>query len=165
MPLRGVVQGSDGAFYGVRRRSGGAYGAGSVYRLVLQRQHRHARRPALVRALARRRLDAHGPARARQRRRPVRHGLAPAGFYNNGCIFRVPTTGGYSTIYSFVNTGDGGSPAGGLIQASDGRLYGTTSPANGAAATIFRLDLGLPLPAPVPQALLTNPPPRPAARC
>ena len=155
-PSRGVVQGGGGAFYGVTS-SGGTYGAGTVYR-----------------------IDVNGDAAALT----VLHEFYPAvgegstpiglpvvasdgnlygtttrgGFYNNGCIFRVGFDGSnYATVYSFTNTSDGGDPLGGLIQGSDGRLYGTTAPVNGALATVFQLDLSLPLPGPVPQALLTNP--------
>ncbi len=43
-----------------------------------------------------------------------------------GTVFRISTNGTFNLIFSF-NHADGASPAGALIQASDGWLYGTTS--------------------------------------
>jgi uncharacterized repeat protein (TIGR03803 family) len=61
-----------------------------------------------------------------------------------GGIFKVSPTGGVTSIYSFgyddfFNASDhdeGANPTGGLFQASDGNLYGTTR------RTIFRFTLG-----------------------
>jgi uncharacterized repeat protein (TIGR03803 family) len=57
-----------------------------------------------------------------------------------GEIFAIDSTGAIQTIHSFVTfpPGGPGSPSG-LIQATDGRLYGTTS------TTVFRLPLSGPL--------------------
>lgn len=49
-----------------------------------------------------------------------------------GTIFRISPKG-FTTLYTFNGT-DGFSPSGGLLQAQDGALYGTT-----AAGTIFRI--------------------------
>ena len=51
------------------------------------------------------------------------------GAYSNGTIFRVTSRGTLTTVYSFcalINCADGSFPYGGLIQATDGNLYGTT---------------------------------------
>jgi uncharacterized repeat protein (TIGR03803 family) len=80
---------------------------------------------------------------------------------NNGCgsVFEVTPTGTVTTLYSFCsqpNCVDGYLPLAGLIQATNGKLYGTTL-AGGAnfspdlpfdgAGTVFSLDVGLgPLP-------------------
>jgi uncharacterized repeat protein (TIGR03803 family) len=50
---------------------------------------------------------------------------------SNGTVFRVTPTGTYDIIYNFCTSGgstcsDGANPTGGLIQAPDGNLYGTT---------------------------------------
>ena len=43
-----------------------------------------------------------------------------------GTIFRITTNGVFSEVYSFSGGTDGNEPYGGLVQASDGALYGTT---------------------------------------
>jgi uncharacterized repeat protein (TIGR02543 family) len=55
-------------------------------------------------------------------------GVAPAGggTLNDGTVFSV-TPGGVFTLYSFTGGSDGANPYGGLVQASDGNLYGTTT--------------------------------------
>lgn len=71
--------------------------------------------------------------------------LAVAG----GVVSLAPAPAGaqtFSTLYSFTGGSDGAYPLGGLIQASDGNLYGTTtySSASGASGlggfgTVFRI--------------------------
>ncbi len=60
-----------------------------------------------------------------------------------GTVFKITTDGTFTTLYNFCalpNCVDGISPFGGLIQADDGNLYGTTN-AGGAhhLGTIFRI--------------------------
>jgi uncharacterized repeat protein (TIGR03803 family) len=69
------------------------------------------------------------------------------GAYNNGTIFKLDATSGQVTILHSFNGGvDGNQPWAGLIQATDGNLYGTTvfpGPANcSSGGTVFRIDLG-----------------------
>ncbi len=47
------------------------------------------------------------------------------GTSNSGTVFKVDSTGNFTTLHSFNGT-DGGIPYSGLIQATDGNLYGTT---------------------------------------
>jgi len=69
---------------------------------------------------------------------------------SNGCgtIFRITTGGSFSTVHSF-NFTDGDIVYAGLIQATDGNLYGTTS-SGGAhdAGTVYAFNPGIP-PTPV----------------
>jgi uncharacterized repeat protein (TIGR03803 family) len=61
------------------------------------------------------------------------------GAYGHGSVFKIALSGALTTAYSFCpQTGctDGGSPQAGLIQATDGDLYGTT------AGTIFKITPG-----------------------
>jgi|GEM_PF-1624496 len=47
------------------------------------------------------------------------------GQYGSGAIFRIDSTGTWTTLYSFAAPG-GVMPSGSLVQGSDGALYGTT---------------------------------------
>ena len=72
------------------------------------------------------------------------YGTTESGGANDlfGTVFRVSTDGGagFTTLHSFDGT-DGQIPRGGVIEASDGRLYGTTTyaGANGKG-TIYRIE-------------------------
>jgi uncharacterized repeat protein (TIGR03803 family) len=58
-----------------------------------------------------------------------------------GAVFRISTSGQMTLLHVFSPT-DGWYPNGGLIQASDGNLYGTTRLGpNGGSGTIFRITL------------------------
>lgn len=50
-----------------------------------------------------------------------------------GTIFKISPTGVLTTLYAFPSSGSqGGEPAGGLVQASDGNFYGDTSIGGGS---------------------------------
>jgi len=56
------------------------------------------------------------------------YGVASAGGANNcGSIYQINTSGTFTLMYSFNCSTDGGSPHDGMILASDGNMYGTTS--------------------------------------
>lgn len=62
-----------------------------------------------------------------------------------GTVFKISTNGVLTSLYSFniTNVGEGGFPAAGLVQASDGNFYGTTYRAPlgpGSFGTIFRIS-------------------------
>ncbi len=69
------------------------------------------------------------------------------GAQNGGAVFRITPEGTFSTLYSFcslTNCTDGDGPLGGLVQASDGNLYGTTltgGEPGGGYGTVFKLTL------------------------
>ncbi|MGA3008461.1 MAG: choice-of-anchor tandem repeat GloVer-containing protein, partial [Opitutaceae bacterium] len=55
-------------------------------------------------------------------------------------ITSQPQATTFSVLYSFTNGYDGGNPEAGLIQGTDGRLYGTASAAGGGSAgTVFAI--------------------------
>jgi uncharacterized repeat protein (TIGR03803 family) len=55
-------------------------------------------------------------------------GSASIGNNSFGTVFAVNPDGtGFTTLYTFTNGNDGAQPFGGLIQGTDGRLYGTTA--------------------------------------
>ncbi len=60
-----------------------------------------------------------------------------------GTVFRVEKSGaGFQVLRHFASGAGGNRPAGGVIEASDGRLYGTTASGgtNGLTGTVFRLN-------------------------
>ena len=69
---------------------------------------------------------------------------------NSGCgtVFKITPSGTLTTLHSFDDTDDGKAPFGGLVQATDGNFYGTTTfGANPACTTglhgcgtVFRLS-------------------------
>jgi uncharacterized repeat protein (TIGR03803 family) len=65
------------------------------------------------------------------------------GDYNYCTVFRLTPNGTLTTLYSFcaqANCSDGGFPSAGLVQATDGNLYGTTYiNGSGGVGTIFRI--------------------------
>jgi uncharacterized repeat protein (TIGR03803 family) len=61
------------------------------------------------------------------------------GAHSDGSVFRITPAGVLTTIYSFCSKSacsDGANPVGGLIQATDGNLYGTTE-----LGTVFKITL------------------------
>ncbi len=66
------------------------------------------------------------------------------GYPGCGTIFKITPSGTLTTLYSFQGS-EGAIPIGGLIQASDGKFYGTTEgggdtvDCQGGCGTIFRL--------------------------
>jgi len=73
------------------------------------------------------------------------YGATSYGATNNlGMIFRITTNGIFTNLYTFTGFIAGGYdgvyPAGGLVQAGDGKLYGTTiGGGTNGAGTIFQL--------------------------
>ena len=64
------------------------------------------------------------------------------GAHNYGTVFKLTPAGKLTTLHSFDGT-DGKYPAATLIQATDGKLYGTTSGGlnGGGAGTVFKITL------------------------
>jgi uncharacterized repeat protein (TIGR03803 family) len=71
------------------------------------------------------------------------------GSHHSGVVFRITAAGEYSVLhYIDPFVGEGGSPHAGLVQATDGNLYGTTTlnSGGGSAGTIFRISPKSPYP-------------------
>lgn len=58
-----------------------------------------------------------------------------------GTVFKITTSGKLTTLYTFTGGADGEQPWAGLIQATDGNFYGTASliGANGDGGTVFQI--------------------------
>lgn len=136
-PEAGLVQATDGNFYGTTYR-GGAYGYGTVFKITpggtLTTLHS---------------FDSTDGAN------PYLGGLVQAtdgNFYgttyfggtnNDGTIFKITSGGTLTTLHSFPYT-DGVLPIGRLLPATNGTFYGTTTygGANGHG-TVFSISVGL----------------------
>lgn len=67
--------------------------------------------------------------------------------YGCGTVFKITTVGSLTTLYSFcakTNCTDGYNPYTGLVQASNGNLYGTTYGGGGTGGwgTVFQVTTG-----------------------
>jgi uncharacterized repeat protein (TIGR03803 family) len=129
----GLLRGSDGSFYGTTYK-GGAYGYGTVFRIAAD--------GALTTLAAFDQTNGAYPlAELVQDAAGTLYGTTTSGgAYTNGAVFRLDSAGVLSRLYSFGGSSDGGFPAAGLLQGSDGNFYGTT--AYGGAygfGTAFRL--------------------------
>lgn len=123
----GVIQGADGSFYGVTTY-GGATGNGTVFKITPTGTESVLY--SFVNGVG---GDGFNPSgNLIQATNGNFYGTAPSGgAYGNGAIFEITPSGQESILYSFnASANDGFSPGSGVIQASDGNLYGTT-PGNG----------------------------------
>lgn len=137
LPRSGLVQASDGNFYGTAEQ-GGASGQGTVFQITtagaLTTLHSFSGYPS----------DGASPyAGLIQANDGNLYGTTAVGGANElGTVFQITTTGVLTTLHSFSGyPSDGSLPYGGLLQASDGNLYGAT--AYGGASndgTIFRVS-------------------------
>lgn len=116
----GVVQGSDGNFYGTTI-AGGANGYGTIFQLTpgggLTTLHAFA-------------ADTDGFysfGSLVQGKDGNFYGTTSSGGANGfGTVFKITSGGTFTNIYSFTGLLDGGHPYGGLVQGRDGNFYGTT---------------------------------------
>ena len=141
-PYGGLVQASNGDFYGTAWM-GGTDGFGTVFKITpsgtLTTLHSFAGPPT----------DGENPlAVLVQASNGDLYGTTSTGGTNNdGTVFKITPSGTLMTLYSFCsqsNCTDGASPTAGLVQATNGELYGTTQErgANGKGGTIFKISPG-----------------------
>jgi len=136
-PWGRLIQDTDGTFYGTTMQ-GGANGRGTVFKIdtagTLTTLHDfgdgaypHA---GLIKA-----PDGNF------------YGTTSAGGISElGTVFKMDALGNLDTLHAFNGVNDGADPEDGLIEGSDGRLYGTTA-AGGATGrgTIYRIGWSLAL--------------------
>jgi uncharacterized repeat protein (TIGR03803 family) len=135
-----LVQGLNGNFYGTTSQ-GGAHGSGTVFEIT----------PAGTRTTLYNFCseldctDGSSPyAGLIQAPNGNFYGTTNTSGENNaGTIFEITPTGTLTTLYSFCsqpNCADGESPEAGLVQATNGNFYGTTTPQGGnGPGTIFEI--------------------------
>ena len=126
-PEGGVIQGSDGNFYGTTAQAGANGNGGTVFRLTpagaLTTLYSFCARANCA--------DGQSPyAGLSQGSDGNFYGTTVnGGALGKGTIFKITPTGVLTTLYNFcsiVTCTDGEYPYGGVVQASDGNLYGTT---------------------------------------
>ncbi len=132
-PMAGLIQATDGNFYGTTF-AGGASGYGTVFKITpggtLTTLYSFCSQSGCT--------DGDFPKAALiQGSDGNLYGATVSGGFNQSCpdygcgtVFKITPTGTLTTLYSFCSQGgcmDGGLPHGGLVQAADGSLYGTTS--------------------------------------
>jgi uncharacterized repeat protein (TIGR03803 family) len=159
-PQAGLVQGKDGNFYGVASEGGtggeacadttGLSGCGTVFKLTpsgtLTVLHSFCGGSGCgslttdgAEPTGRMVFAANGDLYG-----TTQIGGLYNGFYNQGTIFRITTSGAYKVLHvfsgNFGSKPDGANPAAGLTLASNGDFYGTTT-AGGASGdgTVFEM--------------------------
>ena len=154
-PYGGLVQGADGNFYGTTQHGGtgnnnacienSGLGCGTVFKITpsgaLTTLYNFCSLPNCA--------DGYGPyAGLVQTADGNFYGTAHwggTGTIGNGTVFRISPTGALTTLHSFTGyPHDGAHPIGGLLQASDGNLYGTAAEAgvHFTGGTIFQMSPG-----------------------
>ena len=134
-PVTGVVQGTDGNFYGTTENGG--YGFGTIFKI-----------PPNGEVTTIYLFCAHLPCSDGSH--PVGglvqgvdgnfYGTTQEGGTNgSGTVFVITPAGSFTTLHRF--NGDGGSPLGALVQAADGNFYGTTQLGGdaGGRGTVFKI--------------------------
>ena len=140
-PDAGLIQGTDGNFYGVTNQSG-EYGGGTIFQItpagVLTTLYSFC-------ALTNCTVGANQQAPLLLATDGNYYGTTTSGGkYGDGTVFKLENgTWVLTTLYSFCkksNCSDGSSPVAGLVQGTAGDLYGTTySGGKYSGGTVFKI--------------------------
>jgi uncharacterized repeat protein (TIGR03803 family) len=140
-PLAGLVQGTDGNFYGTTSMKGtNSCSCGNIFCISPSGNYTN------LHYFAGGTNDGSTPNGALIQGTDANfYGTATAGgrgTHGSGVVFRISPGGVYTNIYSFgADAIDGSTPVGALVQGRDGNLYGTTlSGGSNNFGTIFRID-------------------------
>jgi len=144
----GLIQGTDGNFYGTTQDGGAPHSRGTVYQLTssgtLTRLHSFCTETSCS--------DGELPGAALVQGSDgnlygTTRGVVGGGRTNDGTIFEITPGGELTTLHQFAYT-DGAWPVAALIQAANGDFYGTTlyggfAKCTQSCGTVFSLSLGL----------------------
>ena len=143
-PQTGLVQATNGSLYGTTV-SGGAYGDGTIFKITPRGTLTTVYNVCSQNGCPDGNYLIAGLIQATDGNL---YGIMDVGGANgSGTIFKITLSGTLTTLYNFCSQSgcpDGQYPVGGLVQATDGNLYGTTDDggANGEG-TVFSLSVGL----------------------
>jgi uncharacterized repeat protein (TIGR03803 family) len=134
-PYAGLVQGTDGNFYGTTVY-GGTNGDGTVFKLTPS----GALTTLVTFTGTSGSLGANPQAGLIQGSDGNFYGTTSEGGANNlGTVFQMTPSGALTTIYDFSSDPFDNNPAASLTAGSDGNLYGTTFGSNGGDGSIYSL--------------------------
>lgn len=142
-PAARLLQGADGALYGVTDYGGpygGPYGIGTVFRIGVN----GSGYAALYIFTGTGGDGAYPYGGLIQGADGLLHGMTTYGGTNNyGTVFQIGTNGSnYAALFSFTGAGGDGASPNGVIQGVDGTLYGTTtSGGTNGYGTIFQMGV------------------------
>jgi uncharacterized repeat protein (TIGR03803 family) len=146
IPYAGLVQATNGDFYGTTSGGGANGNYGTIFKITpsgaLTTLYSFCSQSGCT--------DGYGPAGLVQATDGSFYGTTRSGGANGnyGTVFRINPDGSLTTLYSFCSQSgctDGSNPVAGLVRAMNGDLYGTTSTggANGAVyggyGTVFKI--------------------------
>jgi uncharacterized repeat protein (TIGR03803 family) len=137
-PYAGVIQGSDGNFYGTTYQ-GGAGGYGTVYKITPSGTE------TVLHSFTGGSSDGANPvAGLTQGSDGNFYGSTSLGGAGNlGTVFELTPSGTETVLHSFAGgSSDGANPSANLVQGSDGNLYGSTDAGGpGGDGTFFKVTL------------------------
>ncbi|HEX4121771.1 MAG TPA: choice-of-anchor tandem repeat GloVer-containing protein, partial [Verrucomicrobiae bacterium] len=134
VPMCGLLIGTNGLFYGATS-AGGSAGYGTIFSLDanLNLTTLYSFTNGIDGA------NPYGPLM--QANDGNFYGTAYVGGSDSfGTVYRITPPGQFTPLYSFSNGVDGGRPYCGLVQASDGNLYGSTSDSSSDFGGLFRIS-------------------------
>jgi uncharacterized repeat protein (TIGR03803 family) len=148
-PSSGLIQASDGNFYGTTG-SGGALGFGTIFKIApdgtfttlhdFTESEGTSSSDALVIG---RDGNFYGTGEGGERSAAeTSFGLGAKGVAGFGTVFRVTPAGALTVLHRFTGGPDGANPAHSLIQSSDGNFYGTTDGKDGKSSVFRMTDSG-----------------------
>jgi uncharacterized repeat protein (TIGR03803 family) len=129
-PYAGLVQATNGDFYGTTS-SGGAAKDGTLFKITPS---------GTLKTLYN--FDSPGGPHAALVQGTDGNLYGTAGSGGTGTAFKITLGGTLTTLYTFSNP-DSGSDPNGLVQATDGDFYGTTNGEGDNWGTVFGLSVGL----------------------
>ena len=119
LPVAGLIQASDGNFYGTAA-AGGAHGYGTIYRMTTNGA------VSLIYTFANGSLGGIPFGALVQGTNGYLYATTSSGGNNgDGVILRTTTNGNSVEAWSLTNSTTGSSPQTGLVQGRDGNFYGT----------------------------------------